>query len=246
MSFKNTLESVTKDIQEIEKIVSKFQNYSRIPRIELDLTLSKLRNVYELLLMIREHEDGIEDLETGQSETEPETLQEEPDLNVKSADILDIEEEKKPEKQDQVTAENSSGQQEEVPVKKEQPKIEEPGKPVSSGKEKVLGEKFERDGDFLNEKLGETTIKSSSRLQGGQITSIAGSMGINDRFYYIREIFDGNSDNFKKSIEILDQAGNFNEAFNYIKTQMMADLENDAVQNLLNLVRRKFISSGNE
>ena len=35
-------------------LVSNFKNYSRIPSIELDLALSRLRNVYDLLLMFRE------------------------------------------------------------------------------------------------------------------------------------------------------------------------------------------------
>ncbi|MFW5645621.1 MAG: hypothetical protein ACOCZL_06875, partial [Bacteroidota bacterium] len=54
MGFKNTIEIITKDIQELEKIVRNFENYSRIPGIEMDLALDKTRNLYELLLMIKD------------------------------------------------------------------------------------------------------------------------------------------------------------------------------------------------
>ena len=54
MEIKHTVEILTKDIQEIEKLVRNLNNSPAPPRIELDLALSKLRNVYELLSMIRE------------------------------------------------------------------------------------------------------------------------------------------------------------------------------------------------
>ena len=239
MNFKNTLESVTKDIQEIEKIVSNFQNYSRIPAIELDMCLHKLQNLYELLLLIREHE-----IESQNSDSKSEVV--EPDIKIQGTEpelkeeILDLDE-------NEIQIEEAADEPEMnkgIQNKEVQEVEKETGTQAESKekKDRVLGEKLSKSGEFLNEKLGENVQQKHTRVQGGPIQSISGSIGINDRFFYIREIFDGNAENFKKTIEILDSAANFNEAFNYIKTQLMVDLENEAVQNLLNLVRRKFIS----
>lgn len=246
MSFKNTLELVTKDIQEIEKIVSNFQNYSRIPAIELDLTLHKLQNLYELLLMIREHEDYSlpSSLENSKVESS------EPIKDSYAGDIHEPEFDSIPpvaenpetsEKQIQEIPDNS-----EINQPSEKSGLVEPNSDPSPDKEKTLAQKYEKTGEFLNEKLGNGIASHPSRLQGGPIKTISGSIGINDRFFYIREIFEGNSESFKKSIENLDKASNFNEAFNYLKSQLMCDMDSEAVQNLLNLVRRKFISAGNE
>ena len=53
MEIKHTIEILTKDIQDIEKLVGNLQNYKDGSAIELDLALSKMRNVYEILTMIK-------------------------------------------------------------------------------------------------------------------------------------------------------------------------------------------------
>ena len=53
MEIKHTLEILTKDIQDIEKLVANLQNSKDGSSIELDLALSKLRNVYEILTLIK-------------------------------------------------------------------------------------------------------------------------------------------------------------------------------------------------
>lgn len=238
MSFKNTLDLVIKDIQEIEKIISKFQNYSRIPAIELDLTLNKLQNLYELILMIREHQDGTKDSPDFELEKSPSEIAD--DLKKQDQEISYIQ------KAPIINTNSELSDSEELTEIEEDIVKEDETTTKPKDKELTVAEKFENRSEFLNEKFADNSGSSMSRAQGGPINSIASAIGINDRFYYIREIFDGNSDNFKKHIEALDKTTDFNEAFNYMKTQLMIDLDNEAVQNLLNLIRRKFITPGNE
>lgn len=54
MEIKYTLEILTKDIQDIGKLVENLQNSPKGSKLELDLALSKLRNVYDILTVIRE------------------------------------------------------------------------------------------------------------------------------------------------------------------------------------------------
>ncbi len=53
MELKYTIEILTKDIQDIENLVGNLQNSQEGSAIELDLALAKLRNVYEILTMIK-------------------------------------------------------------------------------------------------------------------------------------------------------------------------------------------------
>ncbi len=53
MDIKYTIEILTKDIQDIENLVGKLQNSPEGSTLELDLALSKLRNVYDVLNSIR-------------------------------------------------------------------------------------------------------------------------------------------------------------------------------------------------
>ncbi len=52
MEIKHTVEILTKDIQDIEKLVRNLDKYEHPPMIEIDLALSKLRNLYEVLSLI--------------------------------------------------------------------------------------------------------------------------------------------------------------------------------------------------
>ena len=52
MEIKHTIEILTKDIQDIENLVRNLNNYPSPPIIEIDMAMSKLRHVYELLAMI--------------------------------------------------------------------------------------------------------------------------------------------------------------------------------------------------
>jgi len=82
MEIKHTIEILTKDIQDIEKLVGNLQNSEDGYAIELDLALSKLRRVYDILTMIKadrwnemisQPDEAAESLEV---EKEPEQLSE--------------------------------------------------------------------------------------------------------------------------------------------------------------------------
>ncbi len=54
MEIKYTLEILTKDIQDIGKLVENLHNSPEGSTLELDLALSKLRNVYDVLSEIKD------------------------------------------------------------------------------------------------------------------------------------------------------------------------------------------------
>lgn len=264
MGFKNTIEIITKDIQELEKIIRNFENYSRIPGIEMDLALDKTRNLYELLLMIKDFNNQDLSEESGISETQKTTEQAESpqaikeDYSQKTAPIQEDkaefiqETEKERDREEEIsekhepTGKTEPSKEEEMVKNKETETVSQ--KKDQSMKEKILAEKFQKPGDFLNEKIGAEKTKKdlSAKIQSTPIKSISGSMGINDKFFFIRELFHGNADNFNIAMKTLDDASNFNEAYNYLLNTFEWDMDSEEVQQLLNLIRRKFISSGNE
>ncbi len=240
MEFKNTLEIVTKDIQDIEKLVSNFKNYSRIPNIELDLALSRIRNVYDLLLMFRD------DTGTHARQTIAEPKTESPEAVLISAPVAKANPVPVISDEPAAVMPEAPKADETLIIEKEINPVQEP-KPVAAktpeAKTKPHEEKL-----FINEKLGEHTIKKdvSSKLQGQAIKSISGSIGINDKFFFIRELFGGNAETFRQTMEELDGAKNFNDAYSHLMEKFQWDMDSEPVQLLLNLVRRKFITSGNE
>lgn len=224
MAYKNTFELISKDIQDIEKLVANFQNYSRIPGIELDLALSKLRNVYDILLMFRENSPEGNSEAPGPSESEKPAIREE--KTVAPSPSKPVGEVNEPEKQG----------------------VEPPKIPRNPGTDQILAEKFKSEQAHINEIIGANSKKSdlSARLNASPIKSISGSIGINDKFFFIRELFAGNAESFRQAMNTLDEADNFNNAYNYLVKTYGWDMDSEAVQQLLNLIRRKFISRGNE
>jgi hypothetical protein len=238
MEFKNTLEIVTKDIQDIEKLVSNFKNYSRIPNIELDLALSRLRNVYDLLLMFKDDSGSLQQHTIAESITEnPETVVKPTPVVIGSAVPV-------------ATDEPAAIMPEEIKVEKTEV-VESPVTPANDPEPLVTipsTSKSKEEKLFINEKLAEHTIKKdvSSKLQGQAIKSISGSLGINDKFFFIRELFGGNAETFRQIMAELDDSRNFNDAYSLLMDRFQWDMESEPVQLLLNLIRRKFITSGNE
>ena len=244
MGFKNTLELVTKDIQDIENLVSNFQNYSKLPLIELDLSLSKLQNVYDLLLMIRDHEVAERSMNSEEDEKDkvlemaPEPIQKAVPEQVENKienEKIEVEKESFEAMSEEAVISEEKDTQNETHIEKE-----------VNQKAKTISEKFEKGGDFLNEKLAGKKNNVSDTIHAKPVKSIAGSMGVNDKFYFMRELFDGKAEEFRGAIESLDNTNNYDEAANYLSSKFNWDMDSEPVQSLLNLVRRKFITSENE
>ncbi len=69
------------------------------------------------------------------------------------------------------------------------------------------------------------------------------AIGLNDRFLFISEIFDGNKDSYNQAISRLDKAENLQDAMAIIMSYTGEKHENEAVVQLLDLVRLKFPSN---
>ena len=161
------------------------------------------------------------------------------ELNLPAAKPVKVKEEKPAKVQVEEPAEQDKVQEEKTVVKPENKVSEEPA---------TIADKFKGEKKFINERFGDNGNRQdlSSKLQSKPIRDIGTSLGLNDRFKLINELFKGDKDSYLRTIDILDSASNFNEAFNYISTSYDWDMEDDSVQMLLDLVRRKFIVNKNE
>ncbi len=76
-------------------------------------------------------------------------------------------------------------------------------------------------------------------LKGKHVTNLSDAIGINDKFLFIREIFDGNKDIYIQAISRLDKVENLDDAVAIIMSYMGEKPENEAVTQLLDIVRLK-------
>ncbi len=259
MEIRHTIEILTKDIQDIEKLVANLQNYKEPPLIEIDLALAKLRNLYDILLMIRNDQSAAVTMAGRQMEEvqqpprtqpaytppapEPERPLITPPVQVqeqKPAPAPQVVQAAPPPQPAPVRQEDFPGPQQEE-VKPTQKSIQAEEKP-----KEILAEKYQGTAS-INDNAGSQMKQSgmTTRATGQPIESISRNIGINDRFLIIKELFGGDSDAYNGLIERLERAPDFNAAFQYVEDTLGEQMEHDGTQILVNLVRRKYIRSGN-
>jgi hypothetical protein len=217
MELKYTLEILTKDIQDIEKLVGNLQNSPEGSTLELDLALSKLRNVYDILTSIRTEMNRPGKVRPGVSAPpERETPSSEASEKPVAAPDHEV---------DQEDPAGTEGETTAAPP------------PKSTG---ILAEKFSA-GSSINENLGgNREAERDSKLVGPPIDSISRNIGINDRFLIIRELFDGDTERFGKLIRDLDQAGDFNSACRMLEEVFDPSQDHEGISILNNLVKRRY------
>lgn len=107
--------------------------------------------------------------------------------------------------------------------------------------------------DLHNKRLGDSFLKEKSvndirsddmsklehKLSNRPLSSIQSAIGINDRFQYIRELFEGSADNFVKAVTELDSMNDMKEAVDYLQTNFKWK-KNEASLKFVNLIKRRF------
>lgn len=234
MDYKHTIDILSENIKELDEIVSGFKALERIPELDLDLVLDRTRNLYEILLLLKKSVkvNGTENM-ASQSKTESEqssedelpSKEEKPEIESDDkSDIIELE---------TAPADESTPGAEDSDESREQPD-EVP---------KILSDRFKKQTTLLNEDITQTkpAYNLSSRLQTKPITNIQNAIGLNDKFLFINELFDGDADKYNVTIETLNNATHFNEAYNFLVENFQWDMDSELVQKILDLIRRKLI-----
>lgn len=81
----------------------------------------------------------------------------------------------------------------------------------------------------------------STKLSKTPIANIAAAIGINDRFLFIKELFNNNADTYNATMVVLNSLQSFADATNYIRNHFEWDEEQTAVQQFLSIVERRYL-----
>ena len=237
MVYKNTLEAILEIVKEIKTMVAGFTNYEEIPDIEMDLTLEKVRNLYDILLILKQSQSK-------ESVKMPEQISE-PAAGPIKADNTGP---------NNISTETKTGDEiEDVDDSLEHDESagielseEESGK--TDNNKKIISDRFKSQSTSIHDSFSKSQQYDdlSTKLKSKPITNIADAIGINDKFIFIKELFNDDADKYNKTIEVLNNATNFNDAYNYLMGNFNWDMDNSLVQILLDLIRRKLITNKDE
>ena len=231
MNFELVIETINKDIQDIEKSIKKFENRSSLPRVEIDLALEKVRKLYDSLQSLIEERPVEKIIPPEDKPGNINTFELEENSSDTAKDISET--------SPVITREPAKKPEEELQIKFEEEK---------NAKTEIVADRLQNGQSFMNESLRQQVSSKdlSSKLTSQPISDIGGAMGLNEKFSFIQELFNNDPDKFTETINTLNHASSFNEAFSYLNDTFNWDMDDSQVQKLLDLTRRKLIIRENE
>jgi len=226
MDFIKTIDIILKDLNDLGEIIDDLKRYPDVPSFQIELARSKCRGAAEVLSLLRQ---------VGERRQEDMSLSEEQSDNDGISREIPVKE-----YQEQITIELSE------PLK--------PGTEIVSEKKQskkkiiettILADQFSQMSDRFNEKLGGTKHEAdiSDIISTQPLQSLTDAIGINDRFHFINEVFNGSREAYDQALKKLDMVKSLSDARAVIMSYTGNDDDNEPVRQLLDLVKRKISSN---
>ncbi|MBN2635738.1 MAG: hypothetical protein JXR61_05665 [Prolixibacteraceae bacterium] len=248
MENKKLLNFLLKDLTEIDELFSE-KNKSEFDQLEIEFIQTRLKGAIKLVQILNEREslnsnnDSYIDNSNSLIERVVEQVVEEDNVEneviiEETALIEKLDDKKAPEvTYDEVRASTREEENEETVEEAEKFEDVELVEEFSENADKRLGEVFIKD-KSVNDLLTATN-NLDHILSNRPVKSIQTAIGINDRFQYIRELFEGKADDFVKAVEELDSMNNLKEAVQFLQVNYKWK-KNDTSLKFINLIKRRF------
>jgi len=144
-----------------------------------------------------------------------------------------------------------TAKQEEPQIRKTEPKTSSvPSDELKKTAEKaaessIIADRFVHLASSINEQLGSHKDEELSGIHMAKpVSSLSEAIGINDRFLFVREIFNGDREAYNQAIEKLENAENLLDAKAVLMSYTGNSADNEASKQLLDLVKRKLPHNG--
>ena len=236
------LDIILQDLKELDRLLRTFSGKDHIPEAFIHLAQSKVSGIANEVGLL-----GSLAKSSSQTTAAPETTpQPESEPTPITAPAPEPEEEPKMEQTEELTEE---AQEQSKVESKEQPKeqstlqrpaVAPPTSPEAPGTEKkVLGELLGKDRTSFNEKLGNGQGNGSNKVLS-PITDLRKGLGINDRFFFQRELFNGSSDVMNQTLDQLNQMNSLSSAKSFLAANFKWKPDQEAVHAFMDLLERRF------
>jgi hypothetical protein len=246
MDFNATIDLIIKDLKEASDIIDDLKKYPGVPVLQVELAKMKCRSAGEVISILKNiNENPV----TGDKEPIREKIiqkvqkPDEPGLQTVREIIPPV---------PQVSKGKAATPEPEIQPELKTPepksaghKIAEPKKTYKKEQDSpIIADQFLQPPSSLVEQLSaaQTEAEIADTLKTKPITSLIEAIGINDKFLFIREIFNGNHNDYSAALQRLENADNMIDARAVIMSYTGDNSESEAVRQLLDLVKRKLPS----
>jgi len=232
MDLNAAIDIIIKDLHEAGEIIDDLKKYPGVPELQVELAKSKCNSASQLIAILK-------------------NIQSKP---VPSGEEKHLANEETPLKKISDGPLSFTAPLEAAPKKPDEPKIQEipvvkPKEHVTTVKKTaetpIIADQFSNRPESYNEKL--SSIKHDDDvfeiLKSKPLLSLNEAIGINDKFLFIREIFDGDHESYNQAINKLESVSTLSDAMAIVMSFAGEDTSNEAVKQLLDLIKRKFPSN---
>ncbi len=115
---------------------------------------------------------------------------------------------------------------------------------LKTEKPESLVEKFQGKRKTMTESLSNQIKEKpvASQLQEKPISDLTKEIGVHDRFLFIKELFNGDSNHYERTIDKVNQFTDIAEALIYIQENFSWNENNKAANKFIELIRRKLLN----
>lgn len=220
MDFNATVDLIIKDLEEAREIIDDLKNYPGVPVIQIELAKSKCKSAGEIISLLKTIQNK------GPVRDEEQSFSAETTTEVVPPDDITVQD--KP-----VVSESGDRKQDESPAPL----------PETKADKSTVGDSFSHT-DWLNEQIGSTRGEDNvtRMIKTKPLANLDDAIGVNDKFLFIREIFNGSPESYNQAIEKLNGVKTFDEAKNVLMSYSEDNKETKIVKQFLDIVKRKFPS----
>ncbi len=225
MDLNATLDIIIKDLDETRDIIDDLKNYPDIPVLQIELAKSKCKSAAEMIAFLKNI--PLNKYANNQTKEEKQPVKTE----VRSYRPSSVKP-KMPEKAQFHEAPPETGNDTKIP-----------GRVIIESA--IIADQFgsmpESFNDTLRSQKHEEEI--AEVLKSKPVSSLSEAIGINDKFLFIREIFNGDFDLYNNAITRLDETESLDEANEMVSGFAGGNTDSEAIKQLISLIKRKFPSN---
>ena len=232
MDLNATIDIIVKDLNEAREIIDDLKRYPGVPELQVELAKSKCKSASEVISLFK-------NLPVRGAPVREEKIISREEVSQKKDTGIPDPVAPLPVKDNIKVVETRI--HEASPVAKEKP--EQTLK--KSGEAAIIADQFSDRPESFNETLGSFKHQDDvlEILKTKPLVSLDEAIGVNDKFVFIREIFDGNADLYNQVIVKLETVGSLADARAVVMSYASENTENEAIKQLLDLIKRKFPSN---
>jgi hypothetical protein len=224
-------------IRLLEKIIERStiinKNRDQIPQIEIDLVLTDIRDLYEMYSNLNKKTEETEEINNATRRKEYEVVREEKKIDEQNIEPLKV---LKTEETNEVIE----------PQNATEIKSEVNNSTLSFNTNQIIAEKFKDETNSINDRiaLNKTEKSVASKINEQQYTDIRKGIGINEKFLFIKELYNGNIEEYDESVNKINMFHSITETTEYLTLQKMKynwDEKSEAYLAFKKLTERKFV-----